>query len=300
MSKVPYTKSALSFPEQVTLLKSRGLIITDEKKAIYCLTHINYYRLSAYIFPFLRDKTNHSFKEGVDFFDIINIYNFDRELRLLILSAIERIEISIKTSIVYVLSQKYDPFWLNNKDLFLDQISYSETIVKLKEEIKRSDELFLDHYFSKYSGSIPPAWIAFEIASFGLVSLLYRNLKLNKDMKEISQRYGLNHIVFSSWLHSLSYVRNVCAHHARLWNRELGVQPSIPKSVGGVWLKNTLIKNDRIFIIITLIEYLLKVINFEDKFLIKLKELFKLYPSIDLAPMGFPKDWESEDLLKTN
>ena len=300
MPKIPYTKKVLSFPAQITQLKSRGLVIDDEKQAIHWLEHLNYYRLSAYMYPFLKDKTNHIFKNGVKFSEIIAVYNFDREFRLLLLDAIERLEVSIKTTIIYILSHKYGPFWLDNNNLFSDQNNYSATIVRLKEELSRSDEVFLRHFFSKYSEDIPPAWIAIEITSFGLVSLLYNNLKLNKDMKEIAQRYGLNRIVFASWLHTLAYVRNVCAHHARIWNRELGVQPSIPRSIGGLWLKNTTIKNDRIFIVICFILYFLRVIVADDKFLTKLKTLFNNYQSIDLAPMGFPKDWETEDLFKTN
>lgn len=296
---IPYTKKALSALEQVQLLKSRGLIFEDEKSAAGILTHINYYRFSAYSYPFLKDKENHLFKENVTFQNILDVYDFDRELRLLIYDAIERIEVSIRTNIIYVLSLKYDPFWLSDKSYFCDDDKYLSHIAKLKEEFARSDERFLKHYFSKYSEEIPPAWISLEIASFGIVSLLFQNLKFNKDKKEIAGRYGLNHITFSSWFHSLIYIRNLCAHHSRIWNRELGVQPNIPKSIGGLWLnKSESYINDRIFYAIAILIYFLDAINNRNDFVDKLKELLEDYPMIDLAAMGFPKNWKEEDLFK--
>lgn len=296
--KITYTKKTLSASQQVELLKSRGLIINNDKSAIEILTHINYYRLSAYIYPFLKDKENHLFKENVELQNILDIYNFDRELRLLIFDAIERIEVSIRTNIIYVLSLKYDPFWLSNKKYFYNEEKYSSQITKLKEEFSRSDEKFLKHYFSKYTEEIPPAWISLEISSFGIVSLLFQNLKSNKDMKEIAGRYGLNHITFSSWLHALTYIRNLCAHHSRIWNRELGVQPNIPKSIGGLWLnKSESYKNDRIFYIIAILIYFLNAINSRNSFVDKLNKLLESYSMIDLAAMGFPKNWKEENLF---
>ncbi|KAF0152405.1 MAG: hypothetical protein FD143_1043 [Ignavibacteria bacterium] len=296
--KIQYTKKALSAPEQVSLLKSRGLIIADEKNAVHTLNHINYYRLSAYIYPLLKDKENHIFKENVSFQNIIDIYNFDRELRLLFLDAIERIEVSLRTNIIYVLSLKYGSFWLSNKYFFYIESKYNTQITKLKEEFERSDEKFLRHYFDKYEQEIPPTWISLEIASFGLISLFYQNLKFNKDKKEISNRYGLNHITFTSWLHTLTYTRNICAHHSRLWNRELGVQPSIPKSTRDLWLnKSESYKNDRIFYVISIIIYFLRNINHSDTFISKFNSLITSYAMIDLAAMGFPKNWKEEDLF---
>ena len=109
----------------------------------------------------------------------------------------------------------------------------------------------------------------------------------------------MNQVVFTSWLHSLAYIRNVCAHHSRLWNRELGIQPVVPKSIGSFWLK-TLdeIKNDRVFIIISIIIYFLSVINNQNDFKKKLFDLFIKYPMVDLAPMGFPRNWKDEEIFK--
>lgn len=296
--KITYTKPALTFKEQIAQLKSRGLIIEDETLASQTLNHISYYRLSAFIYPFLSDKSNHIFKNNTRFNDIINLYNFDRELRILLLDAIERIEISLRTNMIYVLSHKYGAFWVSDKNLFYNTAQYEKDLLKLSEELKRSDERFLKHFFDKYSDPIPPAWISFEITSFGLLSLFFKNLKSQKDQKEIANRYGLNHIVFPSWFHSLTYIRNVCAHHARIWNRELAIQPTIPKSISGFWLKNTSeLKNDRLFIMLSIIIYFLNIIEPENLFKQSFNNLLTKFPMIDLAAMGFPKDWKQEKLF---
>ena len=105
-------------------------------------------------------------------------------------------------------------------------------------------------------------------------------------------------MVFISWLHSLVYIRNVCAHHSRLWNRELGIQPIIPKNTNHVWLSNSeSIRNDRIFFMIAVIVYFLRIINPSSQFVYKLNKLLSNYPSVDLAPMGFPIDWKNEILF---
>jgi abortive infection bacteriophage resistance protein len=297
--KIRYTKKALSFGEQLEQLKSRGLVVEDEKRAIHYLTHINYYRLSAYLYPFLEDKNKHIFKANTTFNIILDIYNFDRELRLLLLDAIERIEISFRTNIIYILSHKHGPFWICNKEIFYNEKQYFRDFQRLKNEISRSDEKFLKHYFAKYSEVIPPAWISLETASLGLLSLFYKNLKSTRDLKEISNKYGHTYKVFRSWFHSLTYLRNLCAHHSRIWNRELAIQPLKPKSYSCIWLNDSdRISNDRIFIMIAIIIYFLSIISPTSHFKKKLVKLFEKYPMIDLAPMGFPRNWREEQLFK--
>ncbi len=297
--KIQYSKKALSFQEQIDQLKSRGLIINDNHRALHYFSHINYYRFSAYTYPFLADKEKHIFKEGVTFQNILDLYNFDRELRLLIMDAVERIEVSFRTNIIYALSHKYNPFWLSEKDNFYDKNKYQMHIERVTEELRRSDEQFIEHYFSKYTEKLPPSWITMEVISFSLLSLLFQNLRYNKDQKEVANRYGLNHIVFTSWFHSLVYVRNVCAHHCRLWNRELRIRPNLPKSIGGLWLSTDLnYNNNRIFYVIAVIIYFLTIINPTSHFKTKLRQLLEKYPMVDLDSMGFPEGWEEEQLFR--
>jgi abortive infection bacteriophage resistance protein len=131
--KTPYTKPVLSYPAQLSLLKNRGVIINDDKAAEKILSHINYYRLSGYMFPFLEDKSSHTFKNNTNFDEIIDLYNFDQELRSLIFNAIAPIEISIRTNILYSLAHEYNAFWIADSSLFNDFRLYAKHMEKVEE-----------------------------------------------------------------------------------------------------------------------------------------------------------------------
>ncbi len=296
--KIAYTKPVLSYPEQVSLLKKRGLIIPDDDFAEHTLSHVNYYRLSAYMFPFLEDKPNHIFKNGTEFQNILDLYAFDKGLRSLVFSAIAEIEVSVRTNILYELAYNYGAFWITNNSIFYNQKRYSSHLSKLKDELARSDEEFLVHFFSKYSDEIPPVWMSLEIASFGTISQLFENINVRKIQKNVAKLYNLPYQVFSSWIHTLAYVRNLSAHHARLWNRRLGVIPVLPKAEITGWLENLEINNKRIYIVISIISHFLSIISPTNDFISKFKSLLSKYPHTDVTAMGFPKGWERELVFK--
>src|SRR5215469_10687296 len=112
MGNQSYSKPPLSVPDQIKLLKTRGLQIPDEKRASRYLQNISYYHLSGYMYPFLADKKQHQYKPNSSFDDIINLYRFDRELRILIFTAIEKIEVAIRAQITnHFAVETNDPFW---------------------------------------------------------------------------------------------------------------------------------------------------------------------------------------------
>lgn len=285
--KTNYTKKPLLYSEQVLLLKSRGLNITDDSYAEACLSDISYYRLSAYFYPFLADKKNHVFKPGSDFNSVIKLYRFDNEFRLLLFNAITLIEVSVRTKLTYELSHKYGPFWLEDYTLYRDKGKTKQLLSKLKEELKRSDEEYLEHYRNKYLEDIPPAWISLEISSFGLISLLYMNLSSFKDKKAIALHFGFPQPVFQSFLHSLTVVRNICAHHSRIWNKVLSVQPAIPNGPLKTMVDSDIIKRDRIAVMILMMTEILSKISIANDFRKEFESLLMKYPDIDLWAMGF-------------
>ena len=144
--------------------------------------------------------------------------------------------------------------------------------------------------------SSPPSWTAFEIVSFGAISRLFSNAKPGKSKRLVADFFGLDDRTFSSWLHGFVYVRNVCAHHSRLWNRIMRIQPMIPNKPKHQWLNNLSIPNDRTYYILSMIIYLLKSINESNSILKDLKALLNTYPNIDCGAMGFPIGWEDEPL----
>ena len=283
-----FTKPALTFEEQVERLEKRGMSFTAIQKAsaIKILESVNYYRLSAYTYPFrMRDnnKPIDRFVAGMEFDSIIRLYDLDGELRLLIFEALSVIEIQIKTAVAYSLAHGYGAFAHECDENFVPEHleafnksfvttkrllktnkrtrkvegfcvnQYRDWIIKLHKDIESREEAinFLKHYSSNYNG-FPriPIWEAVEVMSFGGISKLLTGLSLNKAGEgpqrfSLFSRWGVIQSVGRSWVRALSYVRNVCAHHDRLWNKKLtNNAPDIPNSKDSPgWPKN--IKENR-------------------------------------------------------
>lgn len=298
MSLVPYNKPPLTYQQQLQQLIDRGLIVDNPKKAIHLLESISYYRLSGYWYPLLNDKSNHVFKIDSNFDSAFNLYCFDRELRILILRELEKIEVSIRAKMIYVLSHQYGAFWYQDKTLFKNEYAFNKTLTSLKEECNRSDEEFIIAFKDKYSDNLPPSWMLLEMTSFGTLSTLFSNLRACKSKRIIANHFGLSDVVFASWLHSIVYIRNVCAHHSRLWNRVMRIQPIIPTSTHKQWLNNSNIPNNKSYYVLSMIAYFLHTINPTNTFSTRFKDLLKKYPNVDVKAMGFPNNWENETLWK--
>jgi abortive infection bacteriophage resistance protein len=298
MSKINYNKPPLSYAEQLIQLKQRGLIIANEPKALHLLENISYYRLSGYWFPLLANKETHLFKPHSTLEAAFNLYCFDRELRQLVLAETEKIEVAIRAKMSYVYSHKNGTFWFQDATNFSNPVKHATSFSKIGEEFKRSDEEFINAFKNKYTNPIPPSWMTLEITSFGTLSLLYKNLKPSRQKREIANYFGLPDSVFETWIHSIVYLRNVCAHHTRLWNRAMSIQPQIPRAPRKQWLNNTNVTNNRTYFILSMVAYLLQTINPNNRFTIKFKALLAKYPNVDPKALGFPTNWENEPLWK--
>jgi abortive infection bacteriophage resistance protein len=292
MQKDIYECQFLDYKKQIALLKERGLHFNDEKQALDLLEKISYYRLSSYWHPFLKDKQKKIFIENANFDNVSKLYDFDADLRKIVMAELGKIEVVVRSKMVHILSLANDTYWLEKKDLFSSFKEYVTTASKIIGEVKRSDESFIIDFKNKYSNEIPPAFMVIETTTFGTLSKLYKNLKVSEHKREIAHFFNLSIEIFESWLHSLSYVRNICAHHSRLWNKRLQITPKTNKNI---WLDKT--QNcRRIYIILSIIAYLLKIINPERSFKQELDALFLKYPSIDKIAMGFPDGWEEYPL----
>jgi abortive infection bacteriophage resistance protein len=308
MSKIPFTKLPLTYEQQVSLLKERGLNIENEPKLLHLLQVISYYRLSGYWYPLLSDKQNHSFKEGACFESAFNLYKFDRELRLLIMRELEKIEVAVRAKMIYVLSHKYGPFWYTDSSIFYSPVKHAETLSKIGAEFNRGDEDFIRAFSEKYSDPLPPSWMMLEVSSFGNLSSFFSALKPFRHKRDIANFFGLNEATFSSWLHSIVYLRNICAHHTRLWNKDLRIQPNIPQNPHFPFLTKTtythsetqkeLQLNNKAYFVISMIIYLMNIINPKHKIIEKFMSLIERYPNVDPRAMGFPSDWQSEPIWK--
>jgi abortive infection bacteriophage resistance protein len=270
----------------------------DENKALHLLENISYYRFSGYWYPLLADKQNHIFKPNADFETAFSLYKFDREFRKLIISELEKIEVAVRSKMACILSTAHHAFWIEDASLFTNPQVHQSTLDKIREEFDRSDEEFIIAFKSKYSNRFPPSFILMEITSFGALSRLYGNLKAGKVKKDIARFFGLPDVAFASWLHSIVYIRNVCAHHSRIWNRPLSIQPLFPRNATYGWLTNRQVGINRVYYVLSMIIYLLNIVNPKHSFKQKLNNLFEKYPNVDKRAMGFPANWQNEPLWK--
>lgn len=296
MPKVPYEKPALRYEQQVNQLQARGLKVLNVPRAIHLLESISYYRLSGYWYPMLADKGNHVFKPNSSFQAAFQLYSFDRALRVLILRELEKLEVSIRAKMIYILSHEYGPFWYEKSNLFTNHFNHSKSLGNIEKEYRRSDEEFIEAFKKKYSNPLPPSWMILEITSFGTLSFLYSNLIPGKTKREIAKHFGLNDATLSSWFHSIVYLRNVCAHHSRLWNRVMRISPVRPKSIYKTWLSNNEVSNRKSYYVLSIILFFMQTINPENSIVKRFKILLEKYPNVDVAAMGFPQNWSEEKL----
>ncbi len=274
--------------------------IPDENRAYHILSSISYYRLSAYWYTFYQiPQSEHNFKEGTDFELVYNTYKFDRKLRVLLFDQIERIEIALRTQLIYHYCHEYGQNWYEQRDLFRQHSFYYKFNSLLQDEMKKTSEVFIRHYRDKYTiPENPPAWMTLELASFGQLSILFKNLRNCRARKAVANHFGVHPNVLVSWLETLSYVRNSCAHHARLWNRKLPKPTLWPERTKGIWLK---IKPDsdrlnRLYPALAVTGYLLQRLATHDAFPEKIHELLENFPTLPLDYMGFPENWQDEKL----
>lgn len=297
-----FSKRAYSIQEQIQQLQARGLEISDIDNAEHFLGHISYYRLAGYWWPMQADKQNHIFKPNSRFSDVIALYNFDRELRLLIFDVIEKIEISLRTKLIYHLSHEFNPWWFQDPNIFINTGELIKSLASLNDEIDRSKDAFIKDHKKKHTDDLrlPPAWKALELTSFGTLSKLYGNLKNTVKSKDvIAQEFGtVNHTFLPSWLQSIAMIRNYCAHHSRLWNKNLPGKPKLLPKPPYPWLTDVPKDHEYQFLYIHLccMKYLLNVVQPENHFGTRLFCLIDKYPNVDVKAMGMKDNWLSEPL----
>ncbi len=299
-----YNKAATTIQDQITRLQQRGLEIKDQAMATHFLSNISYYRLEGYWWPMQSDKVNHIFKPNSRFEDVISLYNFDRELRLLVFDVIERIEIGFRTKVIYHLSHGLTPWWFEDAANFKNTVAHAQSLILIDRELQQSKDTFITHHYLTYHTDTrrPPAWKTFEVVSFGTLSKLYSNLQPGIKAKDtIAKDLNLvNHTYLPSWLQTIAQIRNICAHHGRLWNKNLPGRPKLLPKPPAPWLTHVPPVNDHIMLYIHMccMKYLLDVISPGNSFSLKLGELFKKYPTVDLKALGFPITWQAEPLWK--
>ena len=267
------------------------------------LTHVGYYRLSGYWQYLQRNRISHTFIPGTDFDQVIELYNFDRELRLLLMDAIERIEVSFRAIMINIMCASYGPNWFTDRTIFFSEDRMNDVIDTINRELDRSDEEFIKHHEQKYGNAIhPPAWKTLQVLSFGTLSKIYGNIRNDiKEKKLIANVYGLpKEKWLHSWMQVISVLRNNCAHHSRICYRLFAFPPKEIKRVKLPWIKNIpsagSVESQQLYYQLCVLRYLLYTASPGNDFSYRLMELLVKYGGIDLERMGFLENWDDEDL----
>jgi abortive infection bacteriophage resistance protein len=243
----PALKTPTTYDEQAELLRSRGLIIPDMETATQILRNLNYYRFTAYLLPF-RKPDSEEYVAGTTFARVYDIYEFDRHLRNLIVSALEPIEVMMRTRIAYFHAHKYGAGGYMDAGNFEDATRHEEFIEEFNSVIaKNAKSLVVQHHQMSYGGRFP-IWVAVEFFSFGMLSRFYGNMK-PEDRRQVAHDLGQGPEHLRSWLHCLTYLRNMCAHYTRLYYLKMMYRPRPPKD-------NTACTSGRVFDIIFVMKYL--------------------------------------------
>jgi abortive infection bacteriophage resistance protein len=301
-----YAKPPLSFEEQADQLLRRGMV-GDRATIIARLSMINYYRLSAYWYPFRKPgesklERQDDFVEGTLFETVMAHYTFDQHLRVLVLEAIERIEVATRTQLAYHHSRTWgaDGYATNAKSLprltggHRAPPTHAEFIAKLREnETKGAETPFVRHFRSKYTSSTDlPIWMAIELMSIGNLVTMFQGSR-EIEQNAVSSVFGVTNGVFSSWLLTLANVRNICAHHGRLWNRTLGKIPQLPSmKTHEDWYRPVHVGSAKLFTALTIATYLLGIVAPPSSWAKHVAALLLKHPTVPAAEMGFPGRWK--------
>lgn len=291
------------------------MLINNEPRASAYLERIGYYRLSGYWRPLQLQSaavaTGDAFKPNVEFNQVIGLYVFDKKLRLLMLDGIERIEVALRCDIALLLG-KLSPIAHREKRYlhprFAVQIAPPKTVpdhhdwlAKLDKVARRPGEDITKHFNATYRPHLP-LWMAIELWDFGMLSVFLSGMR-HPDQGLISQLYALPRAeLLTSWVRSINLVRNICAHHGRLWNRPIVDQPK-PPQLGEApsldHLSHDFHAQRRLYAVAACIRYLLRRINPSTTWGARLAELMETFPSapgISTLQMGFPSDWQNHSL----
>lgn len=290
-------KPPTTIDQQIKILESRGLIIGDKSIAAKRLSHANYFRLCCYNKPLLAHDSER-FIPGSTFELLWAIYSFDRHLRMHLLDAIERCEISFRTTWAYELAHLHGPQAYENNAIFKDQAKYQETMVKVDEEIKRSRE---DYILSHQTpGAVrPPIWMACEVISLGHLSSLFANLASASDRNAIASKYALDEKNVKSFLHHLTIVRNLCAHHCRIWDRRFTLIFQLPrKKPPGLLANFNEAEPRRIYNSLVMLAYWLDIADLGNHWAKKIVALLENDAFPFTSHMGFPPDWRDRPIWK--
>lgn len=276
----------MTIDEQVENLKSIGLIVDDEEYAKRILNDISYFRLVKAYSLNLKPK-NGNYDGQITFQQLVDLYLFNANFRQIIFPEIEKIEINVRCRVGNYFAEKYGVLGYLNVENFVEEKYHTEFLRDIQEEIRRNAKApFVRNFRENYEGGDLPIYALVEIFSFGTLSKFYKNMH-NDDKKAIAQTFGVGYTYFESWLESISYVRNICAHYGRLYNAKLSKAPMLYKEYTQIKIRNY-----TIYAVLLSMKHLLKNDTYWNLFVDNIELLFDKYDNVQIKTMGFPTNWK--------
>lgn len=286
MGELKEHQSPMTIDEQVENLKQLGMIVKNEDYAKKILNDISYFRLIKAYSLNLKPK-NGKYKTGVTFEQIVELYLFNANFRQIIFPEIEKIEINVRCRIANYFSETYGVLGYLNADNFSKQEYHRIFLKDIEEEVRRNQKApFVKNFQENYKDRNLPLYALVELFSFGTLSKFYKNMK-SPDKKAVAKTFGIGYTYFESWLESIAYVRNICAHYGRLYNAKLSKTPMLYKEYA-----TESIGNNRIFGVLLCLKHLLKNDSHWKIFVDNIEILFDKYEKVDIKTMGFPENWK--------
>jgi abortive infection bacteriophage resistance protein len=288
-----YSKPPLDISAQLSRLISIGLHIPDIPGAERALRFIGYFRLKGYFLPFMSQPNPGAprrFAIGTSFDQILDLYQFDRQLRVLFIDEIERLEVAIRVVICNELSLAYGAHWYitDHQKIFNRKFDIHKFWSAVLNETTRSKDTFVVHYFKTYDEPLlPPSWVMAECLTISHWYRVYDALAVQKNA--IARHFNLTAEVFCSWLHVIWLLRNVCAHHGRLWNRHHSIRPMVLKTHAKQFSDPSSFYSRA-----AIVRLMTQAVDSKSDFPSRLKSLAKTRTPLQLTQMAFPANWETD------
>lgn len=310
-----YTKPFKTVPEQLALLQARGLVVGEPTAVERELRRLGYYRFSGYAHFFRTPGDDSRFQPGLTFEQVLALATFDDELRMILLDGLQEVEVALRFHVGHRLGRRSAFAHRESGTLALEKTQWrvgadyatrsqhAEWLRSYDEQERRSQEAFTLHFRRQYQSRLP-VWVATEVMTFGSLTQLL-DLMGQNDRKLIAARFGImdargegDPAHLSSWLDHLRHLRNLCAHHARVWNRTFDVIMTVPPGVPEVAHLNAL-STRKLYGSLTGLRFLIARIDPLSTWYARALDLitgFARRSGVRLQQMGFPPAWQSEGI----
>ncbi len=290
--RIPTTKPALTVEQQIDRLRDRGMLIADKAQAAHALLHLNYYRLRGYWFVF--ETGPDQFAAGTTFEAVLALYDFDRRLRVEVMDAVERFEVSLRTHWAYVLAHLAGPSAYRDASLFTG--NHERLLAGVERLYAERKEPYLLRYLDR--NEEPPIWALCESMMLGDLSKWLSSIRRHPHRQRIADAYDLHETPFCSFVRHINYVRNVCAHHGRLWDRPLLInQLDFPARPAGLvaQLQPDPPQNRRVYNTLVLLAYVMRRTSPDSLWSARVADLLASRPDL-WERMGVPQAWQKFEL----